>query len=96
MDAQPMNSTPPTQMVSIGEALINPPWQGHLVAISDNGGDLAMLSIEHPRHGTIRVLYPRVQAASIRDWLTAALAQPVLQSAMPQPPDPAIDEAQKN
>ena len=96
MDAH--NSTAPTQMVAIGEALINPPWQGHLIAIADNGGDLVMLSIDHPKHGTIRCLYPRTVGASIRDWLTMALQQPTLQPVQQQPQavEELPTEAQKN
>lgn len=80
-----------TQQVAIGEAVINPPWQGHLIALCDNGGDCVMLTINHPRHGNIRVLYPRSQAAGIRDWLIAALQAPVLRPA-PEPPQPAIEQ----
>ena len=94
MDAQP-NGTPPTQMVSIGAALINPPWQGHLVALSDNGGDLVMISVDHPEHGMIRCLYPRAQAGAIRDWLSTALQQPVLQPAQQQAQPQQAQQAQQ-
>jgi hypothetical protein len=75
---------PPIQMVAIGSALINPQWQGNLVAIADNGGDLVMLSISHPDHGMIRCLFSRTMAATIRDWLNIALQAPVLTPAQPQ------------
>jgi hypothetical protein len=97
MDAQPMNSTAPTQMVAIGEAQINPPWQGHLIAIADNGGDLLMLSFDCGKQGMIRCLYPRTVGASIRDWLIMALQQPTLQPVQqPQAVEELPTEAQKN
>jgi hypothetical protein len=86
-NAQP--APPPVQMVSIGEALINPPWQGNLICLSDNGGDLIMLSFTTPT-GIVRCLYPRGQGAAIRDWLTIALQAPVLTHPAPQP-QPAIE-----
>ena len=92
---QPMNAheaLAQTQQVAIGEAVINPPWQGHLIALSDNGGDLLMLSFNHPRHGQIRILYPRAVGAGIRDWLNVALQAPMLRPEPPAQPQPAIEQ----
>jgi hypothetical protein len=73
------------QLVELGEAAINPPWQGHLIALSDNGGDLVMVTIHHPRHGKINLIWPRTVAANLHQWLGVALQAPVL-SPLP-PPD---------
>jgi hypothetical protein len=70
---------PPTvTQVQIGEALINPQWQGHLIVLSDNGGDLVMVTIKHPRIGDVQCIWSRAMAANIRAWLEAALQAPVL------------------
>ena len=63
-----------------------------VLALSDNGGDLLMLTFNHPRHGQIRILYPRAVAAGIRDWLNVALQAPMLRPEPPAQPQPAIEQ----
>lgn len=93
-NAVPAPAPPMTQtmQIQLGEALINPQWRGHLIALADNGGDLVYLIITHPRHGEISILWPRNQAANLRDWLSLALQAPVL-TPMPvlEPEVQAID-----
>jgi hypothetical protein len=74
-----------TAQVQIGEVAINPTWTGHLIAISDHG-DSVLFTINHPRLGPVKCLYPRSQAARIRDWLILALQQPVLLAGPPTQP----------
>lgn len=81
-DEQPAAPLGVTQQIQIGEVVINPTWSGHLIAISDHG-DNVLLTFEHPRHGTIRLLYSRTTAGGLRDWLALALAQPILRAQAP-------------
>jgi hypothetical protein len=91
---QPGTPAPPpeTIQVQLGEVAVNPSWQGHIVAISDNGGDLVMLTIHHPRHGPIRCLWSRTVAGGIAQWLNAALQAPILQHAPAPAPVAAAPE----
>lgn len=69
--------------IQLGEVLMNPQWRGHLIAASDNGGDMVFIKIAHPRHGDIDILWPRGVAAALRDWITMALQAPVLAPVKP-------------
>jgi hypothetical protein len=81
------NAPPPTvTQVQIGEALINPMWHGHLIVLSDNGGDLVMITIKHPRFGDLQCIWSRAMANNIRGWIEAALQAPVLNPQTVQQP----------
>jgi hypothetical protein len=86
MDANQNAGAPEIKQVQLGEALINPQWQGHLVAMSDNGGDMVFITIHHPRLGPINCLWSRTMAAGIAQWLDVALHAPTLTPVAPPPP----------
>lgn len=89
--AKPVVDTGHVTQVQLGEALLNPQWAGHLICLSDNGGDMVFIRITHPRHGMIDIVWPRQAAAGLRDWLNVALQAPVLMPVQPTQAQPAIE-----